>query len=78
MEPKIEKAKIEQALAKIRPFLVADGGDVELVGVEDNGVVKVKLTGACGGCAMAQLTLKNAVERTIKNEVPQVTEVVSI
>lgn len=78
METNIDKAKIEQALAKIRPFLQADGGNVELVEVGNDGVVKVRLTGACGGCAMAQLTLRNAVEKAVKGEVPQVKEVVSV
>ncbi len=78
LETKIDKVKVEQALAKIRPFLQADGGNVELVEVGKDGVVKVKLTGACGGCAMAQLTLRNAVERAVKSEVPQVKEVVSV
>jgi Fe-S cluster biogenesis protein NfuA len=70
------KAEVEAALAKVRPSLQADGGDVELVGVED-GVVKVKLTGACGGCPMATMTLKNGIERILKEEVPGVQEVIS-
>jgi len=64
------KEKIEQALAKIRPALVADGGNVELVEVKD-GVVKVRLTGACSGCPMSQLTLKMGIERHLKKEVPE-------
>ena len=56
---------------------MADGGNVELVGV-DNGVVKVKLTGACGGCPMSQMTLKMGIERILKKEVPDVKEVVAI
>jgi len=71
------KEKIEAALNKIRPSLMADGGNVELVGV-DNGVVKVKLTGACGGCPMSQMTLKMGIERILKKEVPEVKEVVAI
>lgn len=71
------KEKIEQALAKVRPGLQADGGDVQLVDVAD-GVVKVKLKGACGGCPMAQMTLKNAIERVIKSEVPEVKRVESV
>ena len=70
------KEKIEQALAKIRPALVADGGNVELVEVKD-GVVKVRLTGACSGCPMSQLTLKMGIERHLKKEVPEVTDVVA-
>ncbi len=71
------KEKIEAALNKIRPSLVADGGNVELVGV-DNGVVKVKLTGACGGCPMSQMTLKMGIEKILKKEVPEVKEVVAV
>jgi Fe-S cluster biogenesis protein NfuA len=71
------KEKVEAALNKIRPSLIADGGNVELVGV-DNGVVKVKLTGACGGCPMSQMTLKMGIERILKKEVPEIKEVVAI
>ncbi len=71
------KEKVEQALSKVRPNLQADGGDVELVDVT-GGVVKVKLRGACGGCPMAQMTLKNAIERMIKAEVPEVKRVESV
>ena len=71
------KAKVEASLNKIRPALVADGGDVELVDVKD-GVVKVKLTGACGGCPMATMTLKKGIERILKERVPEVKEVVSV
>jgi len=69
--------KIEEALNKIRPSLVLDGGDVELVAVDD-GVVKVRLTGACGGCPMASITLKMGIERILKQEVPEIKEVVAI
>jgi Fe-S cluster biogenesis protein NfuA len=71
------KERIEAALGKIRPFLQRDGGDVELVEVED-GVVKVKLKGACGSCPMSMMTLKMGVERTLKEEVPEIKEVVAI
>ncbi|MHB8174097.1 MAG: NifU family protein [Nitrospirota bacterium] len=71
------KERVEAALDKIRPFLQADGGSVELVGVEGS-VVKVRLTGACGGCPMSQKTLKMGVERAIKEAVPEVTEVVNV
>lgn len=64
--------KVEAALEKIRPSLQADGGDVELVEVTDDGVVKVRLTGACGGCAMAQMTLKTGIEKALKEDVPEV------
>lgn len=72
------KEKIEAALNKIRPALEADGGGVELVEVTDDGIVKVKLTGACGGCPMSQMTLKQGVERVIRQEVPEIKEVQSV
>ncbi len=65
------KEKVEKALDKIRPALMADGGGVELVEVKD-GVVKVKLTGACGGCPMSQMTLKMGIERSLKSEIPEI------
>ncbi len=68
--------KIEQVLDQIRPHLRADGGDVELVDVND-GVVTVRLTGACQGCPMSQMTLKNGVERVIKENVPEIKSVVA-
>lgn len=71
------KEKIEQAIGKIRPFLQRDGGDIELIDVVD-GVVKVKLTGACGSCPMSTMTLKMGVEKQLKQEVPEVKEVVAI
>lgn len=69
--------QVEKALAKIRPMLQRDGGNVELVDVEGS-VVKVRLTGACHGCPMSQMTLKAGVERIIRQEVPAVTEVIAI
>ena len=71
------KEKVEKVLDMIRPHLQADGGSVELVGIEGS-VVKVKLVGACGSCPMSQMTLKNGVERAIKHEVPEVSEVVAV
>jgi Fe-S cluster biogenesis protein NfuA len=71
------KERIGKALAKIRPALQADGGDVELVGVED-GVVKVMLKGACAGCPVATMTLKQGIERVLKEEIPEVKEVVAV
>ena len=70
------REKVEAVLAKVRPMLQADGGDVELVGVTDDGVVTVKLTGACGGCPMANLTLKQGIEAALKEEIPEIKEVV--
>ena len=72
------KEKVESALNKIRPSLKADGGDVELVEVTSDGVVKIKLTGACGGCPMSQMTMKMGIERIIKDEVPEIKEVVAV
>ncbi|MGA2587344.1 MAG: NifU family protein [Candidatus Aminicenantales bacterium] len=72
------KEKVEAALNKVRPALIADGGNVELVEVDKNGVVKVRLTGACGGCPMSQLTLKMGIERILKKEVPEVKEVIAL
>lgn len=69
------KEQVQAALDKIRPALQADGGDVELVEVGDDGVVKVRLVGACRGCPMSQLTLSNGVERVLKQEVPGVVRV---
>ncbi len=71
------KEKVENALEKIRPALRADGGDVELVDVKD-GVVTVRLTGACGSCPMSTMTLKMGVERIIKEEVPEIKELIAV
>ncbi len=72
------KEKVEVALEKIRPSLQADGGDVELVEVTTDGVVKVKLTGACAGCPMRQMTLQMGISRAIRKEVPEVKEIVAV
>lgn len=72
------REKVEAALAKVRPMLQADGGDVELVEVTDKGIVKVRLTGRCKGCPMSQSTLKNGVERIVLKEVPQVKAVENV
>ncbi len=69
--------KVEEVLNKVRPVLERDGGNVELVGVDD-GTVKVKLVGACAGCPLSKLTLKNGIERILKQEIPEVKEVVSV
>ena len=71
------KEKVQQAIEKIRPMLQADGGDVELVDVDQNGVVKVRLKGACAGCPMSQMTLRNGIERVLKKEIPEVKAVES-
>lgn len=66
------REKVEKALEDVRPALRADGGDVELVDVTDSGVVKVRLTGACGHCPMSTYTLKMGIERTLKEKIPEV------
>jgi Fe-S cluster biogenesis protein NfuA len=71
------REKIEAVLNQIRPNLVRDGGNVELVDAAD-GIVKVKLTGACGSCPMASMTLKHGVERALKERVPEVKQVVAV
>ena len=71
------KEKVEKALEKIRPALQADGGNIELVDVVD-GIVKVRLTGACGSCPMSQMTLKMGVERALKEQVPEVKSVENV
>lgn len=72
------KEKVIKALDLIRPNLQADGGDVELIDVSSDGIVKVKLTGACHGCPMAQMTLKAGIEKIIKTQVPEIKEVVAV
>jgi Fe-S cluster biogenesis protein NfuA len=71
------KEKVQAALEKIRPLLKADGGDIELVEVTKDGDVKVKMTGACGGCPFAQMTLQQRVATVLKKEVPEVRNVVA-
>jgi Fe-S cluster biogenesis protein NfuA len=73
----MDKQKVQEALNKIRPQLQADGGDVELVEVSDDGQVKVRLTGACGGCPMSQMTLKMGIEKYLKQQIPEVSSVVA-
>ena len=72
------KEKVEAALANVRPALQRDGGDVELVEVSDDGVVKVRLTGACHGCPMAHMTLQMGIERVLKEAVPEVKTVEAV
>ncbi len=72
------KEQVEKALDKIRPALQRDGGDVELVEVGDDGIVKVRLTGACGGCPMSEITLKQGIEKVLMQEVKEVKEVVAV
>ena len=72
------KEKIEQALDKIRPMLMADGGNVDLVEVTDDGIIKLKLTGTCGCCPMSQMTLKMGIEKLLKEDIPEIKEVIAI
>ena len=72
------KEEVRKAIDLIRPNLQADGGDVELIDVGDDGIVKVKLVGACHGCPMAQMTLKNGIEKFLKQQVPGINSVVSV
>jgi Fe-S cluster biogenesis protein NfuA len=72
------KEKIEKSLEAVRPFLQADSGDVELIDVTDEGIVKVKLTGACGLCPLSVLTLRAGIERTLLREVPGIRRVEAV
>jgi Fe-S cluster biogenesis protein NfuA len=74
----IDKQKLEEVLDKVRPAIQADGGDVELVQIREDNVVEVRLKGACNGCPMATLTLKAGIERIVKEEIPEVAEVISV
>jgi Fe-S cluster biogenesis protein NfuA len=72
------KFNVEKALDEIRPFLQSDGGDIELISIDNNTSVKVKLQGACVGCTVNQMTLKSGVEMTIKKYAPQIEEVINL
>ena len=72
------KQKVQEVLELVRPALQADGGDVELVDVTDDGIVSVRLTGACGSCPMSTMTLKMGIERTLVEKIPEVKEVVQV
>jgi Fe-S cluster biogenesis protein NfuA len=72
------REKVESALEKVRPALQADGGDVQLIDVDDDGVVKLTLQGACAGCPMSQMTLKMGIEKILKQNVPEVKSVESV
>ena len=71
------QSNVEKALDEIRPFLISDGGNIKLLSIEE-GVVKVQLEGACSGCSVNQMTLKNGVEATIKKYAPEIQEVINI
>ncbi len=72
------RERVQEVIDEIRPMLQADGGDVELVDVTDDGVVKVRLTGACGGCPMSQMTLSRGIESRLKSSIPEVSRVESV
>jgi len=72
------REKVERVLTEIRPSLQAHGGDVELIEVTEEGIVKVKLSGACNGCPMATLTLKDGIEETLKKEIPEIKKVEAV
>jgi Fe-S cluster biogenesis protein NfuA len=72
------KEEVEKAIEEIRPHLAADGGDVELVEITDDGIVKVRFMGACAGCPMKQFTLQSGVGKVIMEKVPQVKQVIAV
>ena len=72
------KAEVEKTIKAIQPSLRADGGDIELVDVDEEGIVKVRLKGACAGCPMAKITLEMGVERYLKSKIPQVKKVIAV
>lgn len=74
----IDRQSVENILAKIRPSIQADGGDVELINIREDNVIEVRLKGSCNGCPMATLTLKAGIERVIKEEIPEVAEVIAV
>ena len=74
----VDKQRVADVLNKIRPSIQADGGDVELVNIREDNVIEVRLTGACNGCPMATLTLKAGIERVMKEEIPEVVEVIQV
>ncbi|HKK61229.1 MAG TPA: NifU family protein [Bacteroidales bacterium] len=73
-----KKKRVQNALEKVRPYLIADGGNIELIEITDDNIVKVELTGACHGCPFSLQTLKAGVEMAVKKEVPEIVEVVDI
>ena len=75
---KLTNERVEEVLNKVRPYLQEDGGDIELVDITDDGIIKVKLTGACQGCPMSQMTLRAGVERALISELPEVKRVEAV
>ena len=76
--PKITNERVEEVLNKVRPYLQMDGGDIQLVDITEDDIVKVKLTGACHGCPMSQMTLRAGVERALMSELPDVKRVEAV
>ncbi|SDL86015.1 NifU family protein [Halarsenatibacter silvermanii] len=74
----MNREEVEDVIDQVRPGLQADGGDVELVSVEDDGKVRVRLTGACAGCPMSTMTIKHGIEQALKEHIPEVSEVVEV
>lgn len=74
----ILEEKVKKALETVRPYLVADGGDVELVSISEDGIVEVRLTGACVGCPMSQMTLRAGIERALMRDVPEIKRVEAV
>lgn len=70
--------RVAQVIDGIRPYIQGDGGDIDLIGVEENGIVKVRLRGACSGCPHAAMTLKMGIERTLRERIPEIREVVHV
>ena len=75
---KLTNERVEEVLNKVRPYLQADGGDIELVDITEDDIIKVKLTGACHGCPMSQMTLRAGVERALMSELPEVKRVEAV
>jgi Fe-S cluster biogenesis protein NfuA len=74
----MDRVQVEEAIKQVRPALQRDGGDIELVSIDETGVVKVRLKGACGSCPMSTMTLKMGVEKFLKQQIPEVKEVVQV
>lgn len=73
-----KESKIEEALESVRPFLKMDGGDVELVGIDENNVVTLRLLGTCSGCSMSHMTMKAGIEEAIRKVLPEVSSVIAV
>lgn len=74
----LDKKRVQEVLDMVRPSLQADGGDCELVNIREDNVIEVRLQGACGSCPMATMTLKAGIERVLKDEIPEVEEVIQV